>query len=63
LGKRLIERINREEFIFNQSVLEWTISIGVSGSRGCQDVDDLLKKADIALYKSKQVRNMVIQEA
>jgi len=63
LGKRLIEHINLGKFLFNQTAQKWTVSIGVSESAGCKDIDDILKKADIALYQSKHTRNAITQEA
>jgi len=40
--------------------LRLTISIGIGSSRSCTSIDDILKKADDALYTAKATKIAVI---
>ena len=39
-----------------------TISVGVGSSKGCNSIDEILKKADDALYMAKETKNTVVMK-
>jgi diguanylate cyclase (GGDEF)-like protein len=53
-GERLLARVGiRPLSVLDQSLLT-TLSIGVAGADGCQSLEELMAKADRALYRAKK---------
>lgn len=44
---------------FQGHVISLTVSIGVGNSAFCENVDNIFKSSDMALYKAKETRNAV----
>lgn len=44
---------------FNGHEISLTVSIGVGNSAFCENVDNIFKSSDMALYKAKKTRNAV----
>lgn len=61
LAERIRETIEKEEFMYDGKKINITVSLGVHEFRGdMESPDDLLRKADEALYKAKEAgRNKV----
>ena len=57
LAERLRSDISEAEFMGTTKPIQLTISIGVSSSKGCVTTDEILKKADDALYVAKATKN------
>ena len=57
LAERLRSDISEVEFDETTIPIQLTISIGVASSRGCVSIDEILKKADDALYRAKATKN------
>ena len=59
IGERLRRLVQHSNFSFNGHEVSLTISIGVGNSAFCEDVDNIYKSSDMALYKAKLTRNAV----
>ena len=57
LAERLRSDISEVEFSGANNPIQITISIGVASSKGCVSIDEILKKADDALYAAKVTKN------
>ena len=64
LAERLRQAIEKHPADYNGSNIYFTVSIGVtSNNQGTTDVDEILKKADEALYEAKRSgRNRVVKK-
>ena len=62
-GKAMAERVRREvarfRYSHGESSLGITISIGVTRVQHFEPIDQILKDADIALYRAKLTKNAV----
>lgn len=60
-ARALAERLRSESSAVElKKHLKITLSIGVSSSQDCDSTDEILKKADDALYVAKETRNTVV---
>ena len=60
LAERLRSNISTIKIDDIKTSVQLTISIGVGSSKGCTTIDEILKKADDALYVAKATKNAVI---
>lgn len=60
IAERIKEVIESNIFRFGTITCKMTISIGISTSDYPVNTDHLLKNADIALYKAKEIKNSVV---
>jgi len=58
LAERLRKQV--EATTYNLTTSHLTVSIGIASSHGSTTIDNILKKADDALYKAKAVKNTVV---
>ena len=56
---RLRNKISTAEFEYSNISVKMTISIGIASSNSVETMDVLLRKADLALYKAKVIRNSI----
>jgi diguanylate cyclase (GGDEF)-like protein len=59
LAERVRAEIAAREFREGEASLRITISIGVASAAGAERIDEMLKKADDALYSSKASKNAI----
>ncbi|HNN13405.1 MAG TPA: GGDEF domain-containing protein, partial [Anaerolineales bacterium] len=59
IAERLRVAVEQEKINLNDLNISLTVSIGIGRSDICSDIDAIYKYADQALYKAKQLRNMV----
>jgi len=59
LAERLRSDISEVEFKGSINPLQLTVSIGIASSNGCGSTDEILKKADDALYVAKSTKNAI----
>jgi diguanylate cyclase (GGDEF)-like protein len=59
IGERLRLLVQHSKLTFNGHEVSLTVSIGVGNSAFCEDVDNIYKSSDKALYKAKLTRNAV----
>lgn len=59
LGERLRDKISAGVFEHGPFHYKLTVSVGVCGSDQCAIIDDIFKRADLALYDAKKHRNAV----
>ena len=59
LGERLRDQVSRSVFEHGPFQYKLTISVGACGSDLCETIDDIFKRADLALYDAKKHRNSV----
>ena len=58
---RICEAIQRQNFTLEGNLISLTVSIGFTTARPNEKVDDLIERADTALYQAKQAgRNRVV---
>ena len=60
LAERLRSDISEVKFNGMTKPIQITISIGVASSKGCVTTDEILKKADDALYVAKVTKNATV---
>jgi len=60
LAERLRSDISEVDFNAAKNSIQLTISIGVASSKGCVSIDEILKKADDALYVAKVTKNATV---
>jgi len=53
LGERLIKKVRNHNFLTNKTTLKVTISIGLAEYIHDESVDQLIERADVALYEAK----------
>ncbi len=64
LAQRLREAVAEESISFDKHVFRLTFSVGIAVNEGGEDVQSLLRKADVALYRAKAAgRNRVYRYA
>jgi len=54
LGERLLERVRQKPLSVLDQSLETSLSIGIASADGCNSLEELLAKADQALYRAKK---------
>src|SRR5438309_807069 len=54
LGERLLERVQQQPLIVLDQSLVASLSIGIASADGCNSLEELLAKADQALYRAKK---------
>ncbi|TMA24179.1 MAG: GGDEF domain-containing protein [Deltaproteobacteria bacterium] len=54
LGERLLERVQQQPLIVLDQSLVASLSIGIASADGCNNLEELLAKADQALYRAKK---------
>ena len=54
LGERLLQRVQQRPMSVLDQSLETSLSIGVASADGCENLEQLLAKADQALYRAKK---------
>lgn len=54
LGERLLARVRQRPLQVLDQSLDATLSIGVASAEGCSSLDELMAKADQALYRAKK---------
>ena len=54
LGERLLERLRQRPLRVLDHTLEASLSIGIATANGCNSLEELLAKADAALYRAKK---------
>ncbi len=59
LAERVRSEVARARFGSGESAFGITISIGVSRATGEEQIDEILRGADLALYQAKETRNTV----
>lgn len=63
-AESLAERLRNNMSTINiddvEAIVNLTISVGVGSSKGCNSIDEILKKADDALYMAKETKNTVV---
>jgi diguanylate cyclase (GGDEF)-like protein len=65
LAERVRCEVARARFGQGESSFGITVSIGMTCARGAVQIDEILRNADLALYKAKEIRNTVsvVEEA
>ena len=59
LAERVRYEVARARYGQGESSFGITISIGVTCTKGSDQIDEILKNADLALYQAKQIKNTV----
>jgi len=59
LAERVRYQVARARYGQGESSFGITISIGVTCTKGSDQIDEILKNADLALYQAKQIKNTV----
>ena len=54
LGERLLERVQQRPLSVLDQSLVTSLSIGIASADGCNSLEELLAKADQALYRAKK---------
>jgi diguanylate cyclase (GGDEF)-like protein len=54
LGERLLGRLSARPIVVLDQTLATTLSVGVSSAEGCNSLEELMAKADGALYRAKK---------
>jgi len=55
--ERIIDKINKTKLKYKESLIKFSISVGIASHKKGDDIDSLLKRADEALYEAKMTKN------
>jgi len=59
LAERVRYEVARARYGQGESSFGITISIGITCTKGSDQIDEILENADLALYHAKQIKNTV----